>query len=95
MFLALFIAMQSLVLAGECAPISPSPQPPRKRLPGERQSGFMKCQCKLEIEVDGEVVRVCDGFNIKPGRRSVSLVGFPEGDIRKMLVEFGYIGWSA
>ena len=62
--------MQPLALAAECAPITSQLAPRRQRLPGERQSGFMKCQCKLFCEIDGEKVRTCDGFNIKLRARS-------------------------
>ena len=90
MLLALIIAMPPLLLAAECATISSALPSRRPRLPGERQSGFMKCQCKLFCEIDGEQVRTCDGFNIKLAQRSVSFGGFQETAIRSMLVSLGY-----
>jgi len=76
-----------LELAQECADESAQPSPKASH---RGQSGYMGCQCQLRVEVDGELVRTCGGFDIKPRQRSVSLAGFSAPEIMAMLKALGY-----
>ena len=56
-----------------------------------RHNGKKSCQCRLTVEIEGELVSTCAGLELQRAQRSVSLGGFPAAQLKNMF--FNALGY--